>query len=287
MRGIIFSDPHLEESAISELEEVFKEITSYKKRADFLICVGDYYDKKNPSSEEIEFGTKWVNIFKKEFGKFIMVQGNHPAISDKISSVKYLKHLDIAVVDDIILDEVYYGHFMIKESQCGFEEKITYADLEKIHSVNRFILGHQHSYQEHKLMLHPGSCRYVDFGEVQDKHKYIILVEDSNVLPIILNKVRPMYEVDKVEDLEKISANSCVRIVINDFEQFKKEVNVIETYRNKFYKFKVKFNFNKSVVSTPSTTGNTNEIIVKWLNTVSDPDVKKEILTELELEGIC
>jgi DNA repair exonuclease SbcCD nuclease subunit len=288
MRNIVFSDPHVDEESIIELEQVFKEIISYKKHADALICVGDYYDKKNPSSVEIDFGTKWVSIFKKEYPEFIMIEGNHPKVSDDISSVKYLKHYGVSVVNDLILDESYYGHFMIKESECGFDESLTYADLEKIHSVKRFILGHQHTFQEFKQMLHPGSCRYVDFGEVKDRHKYIFLVEDGNILPIMLNKVRPMYEVNSIKELEQLPENAQIRIIVNDFEQFKKEINTIEAYKDKFFKFKIKFNFDRAVnTQIINPLQNTNEIILKWLNSINDIDVRTEIATELKEEGIC
>jgi nucleotide sugar dehydrogenase len=59
---------------------------------------------------------------------------------------------------------------------------------------------------------------------VQDAHKYIFLVEDGNIEPIILQKVRPMYQVTSLKELDAIPSNAMVRILINDFEQFKKEV---------------------------------------------------------------
>ena len=296
MRNIFFSDPHISEEAIPELELIFKEIISYKKHADCLICGGDYYEKKNPSSVEIEFGTKWAKIFRHEFPAFWMIEGNHPSISADASSVKYLQYLDVPVVIDKIIDEVYYGHFMVKESACGFEEKLTYNDLLALHSgtvdykvdLKRYILGHQHTYQEHERLVHPGSVRYVDFGEVKDKHKYILLVEDGDILPIILNKVRPMYEVTKVADLANLPAHAQVRLVVNDFEQFKKEVQAIDAYKNKFFKFKVKLNFERNITSNSiNMLQNNQEIIMKWLDTVKDIDVKAELVDELKKVGVC
>jgi len=291
LKHIVFTDCHIEESCLEELDKVFTEILRYSKEAPILVCVGDYYEKKNPSAREIEFGTKWAIKFLSSYKMLYMVTGNHPAIDYTISSVTYLKHLGVEVVDDIVLDGVYYGHFMIKESTCGFNEPADGVDLSNNYKLS--VLGHQHSYQvidypNGSSIVHPGSVRYVDFGEVDNKNKYILFVDECGFKAIRLTKVRPMVEVNSVADLFNIPQEYQVRVVINDFGQFLKEANDLEKYKSHFFKFKIKLNFqNNPVTNIASQNNDTTEIINKWIDNIKDIDVKAEIINEFKKVGIC
>lgn len=291
MKAIVFSDPHIDEKSIDELEEVFTEILRYSKGKPLLICGGDWYDRKNPSPREIDFGTKWVLKFKKEFADFYMISGNHPAIDKDISGISYMRHLGINTEEDAVIENVYYGHYMVKESLCGFNEERNAIDLITNHPLS--ILGHQHSFQVIKLdgylseIVHPGSCRYVDFGEVQDKNKYILVVEDEHFIEVRLNKVRPMYEVTTIQQLETLPRTAQVRYVYTDFNKFVAEGHLLDKYRKEFYNFKIKFNFQSPA---PQININNNqdckEVVNKWLNTINNNEVKKILLDEFKNSGI-
>lgn len=293
MKHIVFTDPHIEESCLEELDKVFTEILRYSKEAPVLVCVGDYYEKKNPSAREIDFGTKWITKFLSSYKMLYMVAGNHPAIDDTISGVSYLKHLGVHVVEDIILDEVYYGHFMVQESLCGFNETRKASELLEKYSLA--ILGHQHSYQViqdngflDSMIVHPGSVRYVDFGEVGDKNKYILFVDECGFKALRLTKVRPMVEVKSVTELANIPKETQVRVVIKDFAQFLKEADELEKYKTHFFKFKVKLDFqNNKVVQATTNSTSTTDIVNKWIDSITDINVKAEIIKEFKKVGIC
>jgi DNA repair exonuclease SbcCD nuclease subunit len=288
-RIICFTDPHIEESCLEELEQVFSQILRYSKEAPDLVCVGDYYEKKNPTSKEIDFGIRWAIKFKKVFQQFYMITGNHPEIDKKISSVSYLQYLGIEVSEDLVLDNTYYGHFMVKESACGFNESKEGSELASVFQLS--ILGHQHSYQSISFnsggtVLHPGSVRYVNFGEVCDKGKYILLVESGYFSQIRLTKVRPMIQVNSIKDLVTVSKNTQVRIVYNDLDSFLMESSELEKTKNEFFKCKVKFNFVEDNTSKPTENLDKKDIIEKWLETIKNEEVKAEIVTEFKAIGI-
>jgi len=252
--------------------------------------VGDYYERNNPTAKEIDFGTRWAKTFKQQFKRFVMVAGNHTAISKDMTSVTYLRHFDIEVVEDIVLDGTYYGHFMVQESLCGFNEKRTAHSLLEKYELS--ILGHQHTYQIIKndadMIVHPGSCRYVDFGEASDRNKYILYVEDCSFREIVLTKVRPMEDVHSVAELIKLTPEHQVRVIFDDFQQFLAEANDIEKYKSRFFKFKTKFNFiSQSAVPSINTHNTTQQIVTAWLNSIIEPEVREEITKEFKKVGIC
>jgi len=290
MKKIVFTDSHIEESCLDELEKVFKEILKYTKDADVLVCVGDYYERNNPTAKEIDFGTRWAITFKQHFKRFVMVAGNHTAISKDMTSVTYLRHFGIEIVEDIVLDGTYYGHFMVKESLCGFNEKRTADSLLEKYELS--ILGHQHTYQVIQegdaMIVHPGSCRYVDFGEASDRSKYLLYVEECGFNTIILSNVRPMVDVHSVKELKKLTPNYQVRVIFDDFQQFLREADELEKVKEKFFKFKTKFNFARQATITLGNSNNTTEQIVStWLESIIEPEVQEEITREFKRVGIC
>lgn len=295
-KKLILGDTHIEKSCFDELENVFTEVLKNKKGCGAIICLGDYYDKKNPTASEIEFGTKWAAIFKKEFGRFIMIEGNHPAIDDTSSSVKYLKHCGIELYDDTLFDSVYYGHYMVQESLCGFGETKTALDLVTLYPLS--VLGHQHSFQEINLpnelgsIVHLGSCRYVDFGEAKDPAKVFAIEENGQLTIVPLHSVRPMKVVDNVSECEHLPPHYQVCLDIKSFAQLKRESSQIEMYKSKFFKFKVKFSFVKQQATlvldgNSSVKVDVGDIVNKWLGTVADEEVRAELVNQMKLEGIA
>ena len=115
-KTLCFTDSHITDSSIYELDNlVFPEILSHSKDVDKIICLGDYYNKARISPTELSFGTKWAKEFSVK--EFIMLEGNHPSISDTISSVNYLQYLNIKVAEDYVDNKIFYGHFMTEESE--------------------------------------------------------------------------------------------------------------------------------------------------------------------------
>ena len=156
-------------------------------------------------------------------------------------------------------------------------------ELEK--KYNLILLGHQHGFQKlGKSSYHLGSIRYVTFNELEDEDKYICLLKDGVVDFTKLKSVIPMKEVFDSKDLNTLSPRTKVRFTIKNFEQFKREVNNIAKWKDKFIKFKLKLDFKStaSVKDKVSDTINLTQIVNKWLDTIQDNEVKKELLEVFE-----
>jgi len=282
---LIFTDSHIEESAIEELESIFTEILTYN--ADEVIFVGDYFEKKRPTSREIIFGTKWAKRLVQKYKKVIFLRGNHDK-TENISAIDYLQYLGIKIVNDYIdEDNNYYGHFMTNQSKYEYG---TYArTVTELKKYNYVILGHQHSFQElTSKVYHLGSVRYVNFNEVEDNCKHIATL-DNELKFIELKSPIPMVDVNSLKELKTIEPKTKIRLIISSFDQFKKEINSISMWKKKFKTFKVKLDFQKTITKEKTVHVNKKQdlqsIINNFINRIEDSEVKKELIKELVKEG--
>jgi predicted phosphodiesterase len=273
VKTLIWTDSHICRENIDELQDVFPEIMSYK--ADRCICLGDYYDKKLLHHTELWFGTSIIKKFADTYPEFIMLEGNH----DK-DTIKYIEYIGGAtVVPQCISNNDYFGHFFVNESLKSFNSaKVSLNELDKYRYV---FLGHQHSFQVlGNKRYHPGSIIWVDFGEVDDIQKCIFMLEDDKLEIIELKTPIPMRDVFSLNELDTIPKRTKVRYVIKNFSQLKKHANELDKYKNKFYSFKIKLDFDNSPKELEmSPKKSINEIIDDWLKQIIDNEVK----TELEL----
>ena len=283
MRTLIFTDPHIDEKSQEELANIFAELITYK--ADKLVMVGDYYNKSNPSTKDILFGTCWIQCFKQCFKEIIFIRGNHDKIQD-ISAIDYLQYLGVKIVDEYIDEENnYFGHFMTNKSK--FEYGTYYKTVKELKRYNYVILGHQHSFQflnKEKNILHLGSCRFVNFNELDESNKYLAILEDNQLNIKTLTSVYPMIQVTSSGELITIKDNkSKVRLVISSFSQYKTEIREIEKWKNKFINLKVKLDFDNDLKPEINKTKviNLQKILNEWLETIEDKEVKKELEDEL------
>ena len=280
MTKLIFSDPHIDEKSIPELDSVFAEICE-DFPADELIMCGDYYEKKQPTTREVLFGTKWAKQFKQRYEKVIFLRGNHDKTED-ISAIDYLQYLGITIVNDYT-DECnnYFGHFMVVGSRLEYgTAKCSLTDLK---TKARIILGHQHSFQTlADNAYHLGSIRYVNFNEAKDTDKFIAKIDDKNEIHFIpLSSPMPMYDVNSIEDLSTIETGMVkVRLIINSFNQFKREIDIISKIKHKYNVFKIKLNFEKSTNPIEAKKIDVkikklDEVLREGIDKIKDKDVKK------------
>jgi DNA repair exonuclease SbcCD nuclease subunit len=282
MTKLIFTDPHIEEEALEELETIFKEI--FKYQADMLIMIGDYYDKRKPTAKEILFGTKWAYFFKKRFSKVIFVKGNHDKTQD-ISAINYLEYIGIECVDEYIDEQnTFYGHFMTDKSlmEYGTHEK-TLTELKQYQYV---LLGHQHTFQElAPNIYHLGSCRYINFNEAKDEGKYVMLNYNNIWERRKLEAIIPMIEVYSLKELPNIPARSKVCMVINSYRQFKDDINELNKWKSKFIEFKIKLNFKvetTKIQEAKQEQRKLEEVLRQGINKIQDNDVKQLLFNVME-----
>jgi len=282
MKRLLVGDPHIDEESISEIREIFEEISSYE--ADELYILGDFYDKKHPTSKEIHFGTGLITFLKTIYPQVYLLKGNHDQLDTNISSIDYLEWLPTKILsDEVKIGDILLGHFFVDKSEKAFNNfRYKLEDLEKQYKL--IILGHQHSFQIlSKQAYHLGSIRYVSYGEVYDKCKKILIIDDfDNSLEFKeLEDVIPMVEVTNSADLDKLEPRTKVQLLINNFDTFKKEINTFGKWKDKFVKFKVKPNYSllHNIDSKKLETKilDWKESFNKWLNNIVDEDIKKEL----------
>jgi DNA repair exonuclease SbcCD nuclease subunit len=283
MKIVCFTDPHIRENSLGELENIFQEIISYD--ADMCICVGDFLERR-PTPKEIYFATEWSKKFVDRYKRFVLVVGNHPQLSKDFSSEDYLKFLGVELYNTVFTMEdngkkYAFPHLMCQDSLKYFNTEQTFTDIDKYDGI---ILGHQHIFQEiNEYTYHLGSCRFVDFGEASVPVKYIAII-DEGIEFIELNNVIPMVSVKDIKELAYINPNSKVCITINDFETFKNNINQIEQYKKLFYQFKLQLNFKNSIENSKElqdTEISFDTILREWLEKIEDKDVKKILSDEL------
>jgi len=292
MNLTILGDPHITEDSIPELRDIFQETVSYgNKEKETLIILGDYYDNKRPSPKELYFGTKSIDFLKKYFKQIVLLTGNHAELAKDLSNVDYLEFLNIIVCDEYEVTEkkenpgIFFGHFMTNESLLNYgyyDRDRTIGQLEKYQFV---LLGHQHTFQEvRKTIYHLGSCRWVTYGEKEDKEKYLCKVEGDKFNFIPLKSPIPIKEVLSIEELKDIPIKTKVLLSYKNFEQYKNEIVAIQNWKSKFYAFKIKLDFQEMPAIDKQYDSDYETIFNSFLNNIKDNEVKK-LLKEHFLEA--
>jgi DNA repair exonuclease SbcCD nuclease subunit len=278
MKTLLVGDIHITESNINEIDNIFtKDIFSLN--ADRIILLGDLFDKNRPTPYELKYGTHLIRRLVEKYIDVTILAGNgsHEFLNN-VAIIEYLKDLDAKIITDdhFILDNIYYGHFMLYESRLAYGSgKCGIKDLKQYKWV---FLGHQHNPQKlSDTIFHLGSIRYCNFNEVTDTFKQVAIVDGNKIEFIPLKSPIKMIDVKSLEELPNIDANSKVRLVISSFAQFKKEINEISKYKDKFIEFKVKMNFEKDLQVAKEIKSNKKleEILEEGINRIEDEDVKK------------
>lgn len=285
MNVLFFSDPHISLNSIEELSDTFQWIfdVAKKEKVDTVVMLGDYYDKKTPHIKAFLFGTEWASKFKNEFEKVIFLRGNHDNVQDT-SNLDYLQYFGIEIVDDCIVEGIYCGHFFTDKSPISYGKKIHPLKKLKKKGINYILLGHYHDFCEiSKNAYHIGSVRFTSFGETEDK---IIAIYKKKKLEFIkIPTVIPAITVYSFDELEKINKKTKVRLIIKDFENYKKIINKLDKYKKKFVEFKIKIDFVNENVIKPQASNNLEDFIKEWLDK-QDKDVVKLLLEVFKEKGM-
>ena len=277
MKTVIFGDSHIKKGNLWELDKIFEEIEDYLDKNTILICLGDYYERNILDSESLDFGTRWAKRYKDKVKKYYMITGNHTAYSKDITSVTYLNKLDIEVVNELELDDMFFGHFCVKEARKGFGSNISIKDLRKYKYV---FLGHQHRYEKIENIYQLGSIIYEKFDEVGED-KRIAVIEDDRVSIIKLTSPVKMYDACSIERLVDIPVNTKVRYTVQDYNRFLSEAEkIMEIVRKKsFITFKFKYDIKEEKKDIEKIEIiNLKEYLYKRIKEIENKEVKKELL---------
>jgi len=303
----IIGDIHIDERFLVELDLTLNEILGlgHKKKAVFL---GDIFHKNRSTPKEVQFALMWFKRFIDQYDEVIVILGNHDLYGG-LQTTKILRYLGVQVIEKAewapvtSYGQLFFGHFFVAESidnYTGIQRSI--KELEKQYKY--VLLGHQHRWQAFSsTAYHVGSIRYVGFGEYNKPlplaPKKIATIDSNGVLRwVVLKNPYPLVQFSSAKELSKHYTKKDeiitdkVRIVYEDFETYKNDIDTLSDLPHIFYEpIKVKLDFkNHDIVKNFNTTLNPNqlstaEVVSKWLESIEDEEVK-EIL-EKESKFLC
>jgi len=281
LKTIICGDTHIKESAIPELKNTF-ETDIFPIQADRFVQVGDWFESNRPTPREQMFSSWLINKLKELYKEVIILSGNgtHDLLNDA-SAIEHLSYISgkiKTVKGDYIDGEVLYGHWMTDCSKFEYgTHRHTVKDLKDKYKY--VFLGHQHSPQ--KLadnIFHVGSIRYVGWNEAQDLNKSIMIIDGDKIETIKLTSPIQMIDVYDLKELDDISPDTKIRLVLKDFNQFKNSINELSKYKNRFEEFKLKLDFEikkPDQVATSKQRQTRDNIIREYIDNIEDKEVKQ------------
>ena len=180
---LIFSDLHINQSSIKECIMILEEIGMLvnKYNVDTLINLGDTFDCLRPTSQEMDIFATFIRRLGNDKKHIILAADSHESTTKEQS---ILNHYGILTDNVLIVKEfkddnhLLCIHDSVKESPVNFDAKHSSREYKDFFYV---FAGHIHSY----YVLKPnfcglGSCRWVNFSEVNDKYKIVALISDYN-----------------------------------------------------------------------------------------------------------
>jgi DNA repair exonuclease SbcCD nuclease subunit len=305
MNLLIAGDFHLTERDLEECTLVLNEIIIVKNKynVEKLIITGDTFDRINPSSKELDCFSNFVKEI--DIPIILLSANSHESSSQTESIVNHFGILNnmVTVVKQYQDDDyLFIGHFIVNESKKNYGGSVPKKVLDKYKYV---VLGHGHSYEViPKNICQLGAVRYVDFAEVNDKAKIVLLIEnyrtESEKLSFLALKssypmkdviVPPVSSGEESEQakwrlaLDSLSPKTKVRLVFSDFSSYINNVNSLQQYKERFSLFQVKKNFlisDKCYLGAKTETVSLKESLEIYLknNNISE-EIKSILLGEL------
>lgn len=179
MNLLIFSDVHILEQDLPEIEVIFDELLLIKDKycINKIIIAGDTFDKVNPTPKELNC---FANFVKRVNIPIILIAAqSHESISPTENILTHFGILksNLAVSSEYIDEkDLYVGHFIVKQSSSNFGGTV---DKETLKQYKHVLLGHGHNFEIIKPNIcQLGSVRFIDFGENPEIHKKIAICEN-------------------------------------------------------------------------------------------------------------
>lgn len=289
MKTLLIGDLHCDDQYLEELQSVSKEILTFD--ADAVIQLGDYYNKHTVSPETLKFGTEFAKKLKDKYKDVTILSGNGlHEWKNNFNVIQYMESLGIKIVGmeyKPIIDgkKCLFGHFMAYDSKLAFGSfHYTEKDLKEYDIA---VLAHQHVCQDSQYYSHIGSVFYQTFGEVSDPNKRIGIIENGVLSWIPLKSPIPMIKVTDNSKLNKVKKNTKVKLVIDNFSEFKEMAQDLPKWKAKFKDFVYELKFQKETTEKPSKEINTNKTVLsiaEEINKITDNDVKQLLLEVFEIK---
>jgi len=304
---LITGDFHIKDQDLEECTLILHELIELKNKYHVvkMIITGDTFDRVSPSSQELDCFSKFVKEI--DIPIILLSANSHESTSIEESVINHFGILkeNITVVKEYIDDNyLFVGHFIVNESKKNYGGSVPKKTLDKYKYV---VLGHGHSYELiPRNICQLGSVRYVDFAEVNDKAKKVLLIENykeenEKCQFIALNSSYAMRDViieqkvatarsgEKSEEqkwqdvLNSLSEKTKIRVIFKDFYSYINSINELEQYKSKFVLFQIKKDFAISDIAlagAKSQTINLKDSLLAYLKASKISDEIKSILLE-------
>lgn len=288
MRVLVIGDTHIDDPYLDELRPVFGEIMSHE--ADAVIHLGDYYNFSKPSPASLSFGTEMAGKLMDKYGDFTLLAGNgrHNWMNGH-SVIDYLSYLGVKCVGmehECVIDgkKALFGHHMTYASKLEYGS--AHYGLEDLKKYDIVLLGHQHIPQDEQYFHHLGSVFYQHFNESKDPFKRIAVIENGKAGFIRLKTPIPMLDVTDAAQLPDINPRTKVRLIIQDFETFKRHVNDLGAWKAKFTEFRYELRYQRTSAQASGSSGKTKQkalsIIDEINRQVKQPEVRDLLIAQFK-----
>ena len=276
---LVFSDLHIDLENIQECISIMNEIKSIinDHKINELVTIGDIFDKHNPFNEEIN---TFCNFLKDINVKtYIVVAPSHESITPENNIFKHFELLNPNIktyFKELILNDIYFGHFTVKESLKGFNETKSIYDFTNYRCI---LLGHQHTWQKiTNNAYHIGSSRWVRFDEDHKINKKVAIIYNDNIEFIDLKSPIKMLDVlyNSENDLPS-NSNLKVRLIFKSYSSLLNWLKVSNKYKNYFHTLKIKIDFENLEISKLQETKKVESYVQELLNWVDKNNINEKI----------
>lgn len=275
---LIFSDIHIDKKSLEECKIILEEIKTLciTNNINRVISLGDNFDRLYPEPECQDLFSQFIKDLDREL--IIIVADSHESETKKESILNHYSILygKVKTAKSYIDDNMFFGHFAVKESRKGFGSKVSTEDLKQYRKV---FLGHVHSFERFGEIYQLGSSRFVNFDEKDDK-KVVAIIKDFGDQKETLNFIEletpyTMKQFDingnlkeTLSILDGLDSKTKVKIRILNFDDFKNYINEEKRYEQKFFKYirENKFETNKVEVKSDVKPEKTKESFLKYLD---------------------
>lgn len=220
-----------------------------------VIHCGDVFDSRSTINTYV--AAKVAQAFKdirSACDEFIILCGNHDFYSpnsDTVNTVAlFMKHLDIDIVDEYILERDNYAFvpwYVWQEGTFETDADYVFCHTDLLHDEipesckNKMILsGHIHTprYDEKRSRFNLGSCYSLNFADSNQKRGYYIL-KDGQVSfepnRVSINFYRLRNEEILNTDISKLNSTDYIELYVNELDMAKEDyINTIKKFTEKF-----------------------------------------------------
>jgi len=268
MKFLITGDFHICKKTFNEAKTSLNQILSIikKEKITDIAILGDVFDNTNPSLEDIGLFINFITSIPKKT-KIYIIEGNHDKKRIDKPLLQWITNIRNNIVYDPLEIKLNWNNFNILMVHKSYEEsdiidRNKTESIKELDNIDFIFAGHVHKHQKIKYknttLIHPGNIYYLNFKEIKDKQKVVVLFSKEGNIEIKKLKVIPLFYISdtsytKIDNtLNKLNSNTKVKvkfIVENKTAEILIEITkIINKYKQKFVSFDYEIEENNIIV---------------------------------------